>query len=82
MNITVKLIGGAKAPSGLKLDREGGTTVAMPEGASVADVMERLNLPYSLVTMVDSRPVPRTDRAERPLVDGDDVTIFPPLKGG
>ena len=82
MNITVKLIGGAKAPAGLVLDRDGGTSVVMPEGASVTDVMERLRLPDSLVTMVDSRPVPRTDRAARSLVDGDEVTIFPPLKGG
>jgi len=82
MNITVKIIGGAKVPAGLKLDRDGSVSVSVEDGATVADVLLQLGLAETLVTMVDSRPVPRLDRADHPLVDGDEITIFPPLKGG
>ena len=62
------------------LNREGATTLDVPAGSTVHDVIERLGIPadferVSLVNGGDATP-------DRPLRPGDVVTIFPPLSGG
>ncbi len=56
----------------------------LPEGSTVADVMARLGFPLDqpyLVTL-NGASLPRAERATRPLAEGDDLAILPPLRGG
>ena len=57
-----------------------GASVEVPEGATVADLIERLGAPPHLVfaLLVDE------DKADkqRPLHDGATVTLMPPFTGG
>jgi molybdopterin converting factor small subunit len=57
-----------------------GITLALPGGATVADALAQLRIPAGEphLTAVNG------DNAgpDRLLVDGDEVTLFPPLSGG
>jgi len=56
----------------------------MPEGATIIDVMARLGLPEDDFYLVILNDVvcPKTTRSTTVLSDGDELGIFPPLKGG
>jgi molybdopterin synthase sulfur carrier subunit len=54
--------------------------VELPEGATVGDLVEYLNLPANQVKVVFVNHVIRG--AEHPLADGDELGIFPPVGGG
>jgi molybdopterin converting factor small subunit len=60
--------------------------VDLDDGASLADLINRLEIPDPQVQMVlvDGQQVPRTTsgREERVLQDGETVSIFPPVSGG
>ena len=60
--------------------------IELEDGASLADLIERLEIPDPQVQMVlvDGQQVPRTacGRDERILQDGQTVSIFPPVSGG
>jgi molybdopterin synthase sulfur carrier subunit len=58
----------------------GATTLEVPEGTTVEDLLARLAIPDELprLVVVNGRdPAPR-----QPLVPGDVVSILPPLVGG
>jgi len=58
--------------------------IDMAEGATIPDVMAHFDLPpdeFYLVILNDT-VVPKTARPETILHDGDELGIFPPLKGG
>ena len=57
-----------------------GVTLELPEGTTVGDVTRSLEIPDDLdcVTVVNGHDVP----SERRLIDGDVVSMFPPLAGG
>jgi len=56
----------------------------MTEGATIVDVMARLGLPEEDFYLVILNDVvcPKTTRSTQVLNDGDELGIFPPLKGG
>lgn len=58
----------------------------LPEGATLQDLLDRLDIPDRLAQMVlvngVQSPRARPARASRPLADGDSVAIFPPVAGG
>ena len=58
--------------------------VELAEECSVAQVIERFNLPPRLVHLVllDGAFVPPADRAARLLRDGETLAIWPPVAGG
>ena len=58
--------------------------IDMPEGATIIDVMARLGLPEDDFYLVILNDVvcPKTTRSTTTLSDGDELGIFPPLKGG
>jgi molybdopterin synthase sulfur carrier subunit len=62
------------------LSREGATTLDVPPGSTVHDVIERLGIPadFERVALVNGSDA----TADRPLRPGDVVTVFPPLSGG
>jgi len=58
--------------------------IELAEGATIPDVMAHFELPvddFYLVILNDT-VVPQADRPETVLQEGDELGIFPPLKGG
>ena len=84
MQITFKLY--ASLGDHLPADKRQGNqmTLEVPEGATVARVIEPFNLPMKLVhlVLINGVFVPPEQRAERALVDGDTLAIWPPIAGG
>ena len=56
----------------------------IPEGSTVASVVEPFNLPLKLVhlVLVNGVFVPREQRTTHVLHDGDVLAIWPPIAGG
>ena len=67
-------------------DDHGRGEVELNEGATLADLIERLEIPDPLAQMVLinglQEPRNREERARRTLEDGQTVSIFPPVAGG
>jgi molybdopterin converting factor small subunit len=67
-------------------DARGQQDVDLEDGASLADLIEHLEIPdpQCQMVLVDGEQVPRkaTGRDERILQDGETVSIFPPVSGG
>lgn len=83
MNITVKLVSlDPFSPNGF--DANGVGRLTMPAGACVQDVIDGLRLPgdEAYMTMVNETSIPISERDAHVLEEGDEVTIFPPIKGG
>ncbi|MDW8327225.1 MAG: MoaD/ThiS family protein [Anaerolineales bacterium] len=61
-------------------DRSAPLEVELPAGATVADLIPRLNLPAKLVrnAFINNQTAALTT----PLQDGDRVNLFPPVVGG
>jgi len=83
MKITFKTGGmmGELLPAGAKDDQ---AVIDMPEGAAVTDVMAYFDLPLDefYLVILNDVVVPKTTRPETILHEGDELGIFPPLKGG
>lgn len=58
--------------------------LSVPEGATVAQVIEPFGLPEKLVhlVLVNGHYVPPSERLSRPLAEGDVLAIWPPIAGG
>jgi molybdopterin converting factor small subunit len=60
--------------------------IELDDGTSLADLIERLEIPDPLAQMVlidgIQQPRGRAERAKRILEDGQTVSIFPPVAGG
>ena len=84
MQITFKLY--ASLGEHLPPDKRQGNqmTLEVPEGATIASVIEPFNLPMKLVhlVLVNGAFVPPDQRATRALVEGDVLAIWPPIAGG
>ena len=66
----------------LPADRDGNSAVLeVAEGATPIQVMEQLGLPLgdSYLVILNGASVPRAERAERRLAEGDLLAIMPPL---
>ncbi len=59
----------------------GKTTLTLPEGATLLDLLQALKVPLELAQMVlvDGE---QTRDFSRPLKDGASVSVFPPVAGG
>ncbi len=83
MNITIRTAGllGRYLPPG-SAGNEASLEVA--SGSTPLDIMRRLELPESdrYLIMLNGQVVPAAQRPSVQLSDGDDLGIFPPLKGG
>lgn len=84
MQITFKLY--ASLGDYLPADKRQGNAMALtvPEGATIAQVVEPFNLPMKLVhlVLVNGAFVPPEQRGSRQLVEGDVLAIWPPIAGG
>jgi sulfur carrier protein ThiS len=83
MNITVRTAGllGRYLPQGSAGNE---ARLELDSGATPLDVMRRLALPEDerYLIMLNGQVVPAAQRPTVRLSDGDDLGIFPPLKGG
>ena len=83
MRITVKTGGilGQYLPPGSARNH---ALLDVEEGATPIDVMQRLGFPEtrSYLVILNDAVVPKMERERRPLADKDELSIFPPLKGG
>ena len=61
-----------------------GRPVELPEGATLAALLDALGVPAKAVAAVEhnGEPVPRSDHAARPLSDGDRVELVRAVAGG
>ena len=84
MRIHVRLFANLRdrLPSGARGQGE----VELDEGASLADLIERLEIPdpQAQMVLIDGQQLRRQagGREERVLQDGETVSIFPPVSGG
>ncbi|MDT7837867.1 sulfur carrier protein ThiS [Aquabacterium sp. OR-4] len=85
MNITFKLY--ASLSEYLPAERRQGNVLALdqvPEGSTIAQLIEPYGLPMKLVhlVLINGVYIPPEERATRALVDGDVLAIWPPVAGG
>lgn len=84
MRITFKLY--ASLGEYLPPEARGSNAVALqvPEGTSIAQLIEPYGLPMRLVhlVLVNGVFVPPAERGSRVLVEGDTLAIWPPIAGG
>jgi sulfur carrier protein ThiS len=84
MQITFKLY--ASLGEYLPADKRRGNEMALtvPEGATVLQVIEPFALPMKLVhlVLVNGHYIAPADRANKVLVEGDVLAIWPPIAGG
>jgi sulfur carrier protein ThiS len=62
----------------------GGGDLEIDDGATLSQALDRLDLPggETYMTIVNDTAVGPDDRDSRALIEGDAVTVFPPIKGG
>ncbi len=84
MQITFKLY--ASLTQYLPADRRADNRMPLdlPEGTTIAQVIEPFGLPEKLVhlVLVNGRYIAPPDRATHALVEGDVLAIWPPIAGG
>jgi sulfur carrier protein ThiS len=84
MQITFKLY--ASLTDYLPPERRSSNQVMLqvPEGATIASIVEPFSLPMKLVhlVLVNGVYVPPEQRASRALTEGDVLAIWPPIAGG
>ena len=78
MRVRVKLIGALrnKLPN-----TQGSTEMEMESGATVGSALEKLEIAGGRVHLVMVNGEMEHDRG-RPLAEGDELTLFPPVAGG
>ena len=83
MKIKVKLVSmPGHQPTGF--DEFGNATLQMEDNTSVSALLSQLKLSdlESYMVLVNGETVPPSEHATRPLIDGDEAAIFPPMEGG
>ncbi|MDK9703537.1 MAG: MoaD/ThiS family protein [Sulfuritalea sp.] len=64
--------------------RTNALTLEIDNATTVAQIIERFNLPLKLVhlVLIDGSFIPPAERAGRTLRDGETLAIWPPVAGG
>ena len=83
MNIAVRLVAyvGDAIPD---IDDSGVGVIDLPDGATVFDALTKLDVAAAemYMTLVNDAVVRPSVQDETVLEDGDELTVFPPIKGG
>ena len=82
MKISLKMLGGLRVflPESGEFSR---CDLQLTEGADISDVIKKVNLPEGkpFFVMFGGKKLEESDYAT-PLKEGDEVVMFPPIKGG
>lgn len=83
MKIAVRLVAyvGDAIPN---IDESGEGNIELPEDATVADALAVLDVAAAemYMTLVNETVIRPSVQGETVLSDGDELTVFPPIKGG
>jgi len=83
MKIKVRLVAyvGEPVPG---IDDRGLGEIELPDGASVTDALDVLDIAAAemYLTLVNDSAVRPVDQDDTILKDGDELAVFPPIKGG
>ena len=84
MRITFKLFAQLQDYLPAEAKKINAFALELPEGSSVAQVIESFSLPPRLVHLVllDGAFIPPAERSGRVLRDGETLAIWPPVAGG
>ena len=84
MRITFKLFATLQDYLPVEAKKTNALTMEVDDSTSVAQLIERFNLPQKLVhlVLIDGTYVPPAERAGRLLRDGETLAIWPPVAGG
>jgi sulfur carrier protein ThiS len=84
MKITFKLFATLQDYLPAEAKKTNATTLELPEGTTVQQVIERFNLPEKSchLVLIDGQFVPPAQRSSRTLADGHTLAIWPPVAGG
>lgn len=83
MKVTVKLVSmDPFSPPGF--DAAGVGVVQLSDDADLAAITKAINLPGddAYMTLLNEAAIPISERQNHTLKDGDEITIFPAIKGG
>ncbi len=83
MRIAVHLISQVgKRPAGI--DDNGKGTFEFPDGKTLSGLLAGLSLRTDepFMALVNGQAIPPSERDSTILMDGDEVTVFPPMEGG
>jgi sulfur carrier protein ThiS len=66
------------------IDETGRGELELPDGATVSDALESLDVAGAemYLTLVNDSAVRPSDQDDTILQDGDELAVFPPIKGG
>ena len=84
MNITFKLFATLQDYLPAEAKKTNALSLEIAETTTVAQIIERFNLPQKLVhlVLVDGAFVPPAERSSRQLRQGETLSIWPPVAGG
>lgn len=84
MKITFKLFATLQDYLPAEAKKTNTLTLEIAEVSTVAQLIERFNLPPKLVhlVLIDGAFVPPAERAGRTLLEGETLSIWPPVAGG
>ncbi|WP_126444577.1 MoaD/ThiS family protein [Sulfuricystis multivorans] len=84
MKITFKLFASLQDHLPFEARAKNALEIELPEGTTIAQVIERFALPAASckLVLVDGVFVPPAERASRTLKDGETLAIWPPIAGG
>jgi thiamine biosynthesis protein ThiS len=83
MKIKVKMVA-MDGPSGRNGDGSGERQIGVDSGSPLSAVLQALNIESaeSFMVLVNGDAVPSGQWPAHGIDDGDEITIFPPIKGG
>lgn len=84
MNVTLKLYATLSDYLPEEAKKKNELALTLPDGATVAQVIEEHQLPEKLVhlVLINGFYVPPAQRADRRLREGDVLALWPPIAGG
>ncbi|SBT04839.1 ThiamineS protein [Candidatus Accumulibacter aalborgensis] len=84
MEITFKLFASLSDYLPVEARRTNALSLEVPDGSTVAALIDARSLPTRMVhlVLVNGQYIPPAQRAERHLIAGDVLAIWPPIAGG
>lgn len=83
MKVTLKLYASLTQHLPVEQRTSNAIVLAVPKGSTIDQIVEPFNLPRSVhLVLVNGVFVPPEQRADKVLIEGDVLAIWPPIAGG